>query len=93
MTKDQLLRETAGRANVTLAQAEKVVKASLSSIADALERGETVKVKPFGTFYLKESSRRKGRNPKTGEEVVIPPKLRVRFKPGRLLKRLEREAE
>ncbi len=58
----------------------------LSEIADALERGETVKISSFGSFSVRSKGQRVGRNPKTGQEVPILPRRVLVFRPSQLLK-------
>ena len=62
--------------------------------SDALHRGEKIELRGFGSFRLRRREPRKGRNPKTGDKVDVPPKKVPYFKPGKELKELiNREAE
>jgi DNA-binding protein HU-beta len=54
----------------------------------ALVRGERIELRGFGVFLVKERKRGVGRNPRTGQEVPIPPGKTVRFKPGKALREL-----
>ncbi len=56
------------------------------AIIKCLERGETVKLTGFGNFELRDKASRPGRNPKTGEEVIIAPRRVATFKAGQKLK-------
>jgi integration host factor subunit beta len=58
------------------------------SIIDALHRGEKIELRGFGSFRLRRREPRKGRNPKTGDKVDVPPKKVPYFKPGKELKEL-----
>jgi integration host factor subunit alpha len=58
----------------------------LSKISDALADGNSVKISSFGTFTIRNKRERIGRNPKTGEEVLISPRKVVIFKPSQILK-------
>jgi integration host factor subunit beta len=58
------------------------------SIIDALKRGEKIELRGFGSFRLRKREPRKGRNPKTGDKVDVPPKRVPYFKPGKELKDL-----
>ena len=58
------------------------------SIIDALNRGEKIELRGFGSFRLRQREPRKGRNPKTGDKVDVPPKKVPYFKPGKELKDL-----
>jgi len=62
-----------------------LVENVLKLMADALVDGEQVKISSFGTFSVRNKAERVGRNPKTGEEVRIPPGKAIRFKPGKNL--------
>lgn len=63
-----------------------LVESFLSEISKCLERGETVKLSSFGSFIVRQKNERIGRNPKTGEEVPIPPRKVLVFKPSNVLK-------
>ena len=65
-----------------------MVERTLELIAEALERGETVKLSGFGVFQVKPRKRGIGRNPRTGKEVRIPPGRTIRFKPGKELQNI-----
>ena len=58
------------------------------SIITALHRGEKIELRGFGSFRLRRREPRKGRNPKTGDKVDVPPKKVPYFKPGKELKEL-----
>jgi nucleoid DNA-binding protein len=76
-----------------LAQAESVVLAVLDEIASALERGMRVELRGVGVLTVKEKRGRQGRNPRTGEALVIDPHRGVRFRASELLlARLNRPA-
>ncbi len=63
-----------------------LVESFLNEISKCLERGETVKLSSFGSFVVRQKNERIGRNPKTGEEVPIPPRKVLVFKPSNVLK-------
>ena len=54
-------------------EAKEFVDAYFEAIKEALEGGENVKLSGFGNFQLRDKNPRPGRNPKTGEEIPIPP--------------------
>ncbi|MBF0437021.1 MAG: HU family DNA-binding protein [Magnetococcales bacterium] len=66
--------------------AEKVIKAMTASIEDVIKAGDSVVLVGFGTFSVAERPARKGRNPRTGQEIQIPATKAVKFKPGKTLK-------
>ena len=57
-----------------------------AEIANALSRGEKVVIRGFGTFEVKTRGERKGRNPKSGEEIVIPASKHPSFTAGKAFK-------
>ena len=63
-----------------------IVDNVFGEIRDKIMAGENVKLSGFGNFEVKVRGRRVGRNPKTGEEKVIPPRTVVRFRPSQLFK-------
>jgi integration host factor subunit alpha len=63
-----------------------LLESVLSEIADALAKGETVKLSSFGSFSVREKGQRIGRNPKTGEEVPILPRRVLVFRASQVLK-------
>ena len=67
-------------------ESAQMVEDILEEICAALSRGETVKLSSFGTFSVRQKSRRMGRNPKTGHEVPIAPRRVLVFRPSHVLK-------
>ena len=67
-------------------ESAELVESVLQHIADALSRGEMVKISSFGSFSVRQKGRRVGRNPKTGEEVPILPRRVLVFRPSHVLK-------
>jgi integration host factor subunit beta len=65
---------------------EAAVKQVLYTIADTLIKNRRVEIRGFGAFTIRKSSARISRNPKTGEQITIPAKKRLHFKPGKALK-------
>ena len=63
-----------------------LLESVLEYMADALIKGETVKVSSFGSFSVREKGQRIGRNPKTGEGVPILPRKVLVFRPSQVLK-------
>jgi integration host factor subunit alpha len=63
-----------------------LVETVLNEIADALVRGEMVKISSFGSFWVRQKGQRIGRNPKTGDEVPILPRRVLVFRPSHVLK-------
>ena len=63
-----------------------LVDRTLELIAEALERGETVKLSGFGVFQVRDKRARMGRNPKTGEPAAIVPRRVISFRASQLVK-------
>lgn len=91
MTKADLINVVAKRLDITQVQSGIIVEAALRSIVQALQRGDEVEIRGFGSFRFRNRAPRKGRNPKTGEKVDVPPKRIPYFKMGKELKALLNE--
>jgi DNA-binding protein HU-beta len=91
MNRAELVEQMAARADVTKADAERVLGAMLEAVATSLQNGDPVVIVNFGTFTVKGRKERKGRNPQTGEEIKIPPSKVVGFKAGKALKEAVKE--
>jgi integration host factor subunit beta len=88
MTKAELVEEVSRVSDLTKKHSEVIVDTVFRSIIDALQRGEKIELRGFGSFRLRRREPRKGRNPKTGDRVDVPPKRVPYFKPGKELKEL-----
>ena len=86
MNKTDLIHAVASEADVSKAEAARVVDAVIDSITRALKKGDTVTLVGFGTFQLQERAARSGRNPKTGETIKIGASKNPAFKAGKALK-------
>ena len=87
MTKAELvkrLKEEAGLAS--LSQAESAYNTLFSLLGTALKNGDTVAISGFGSFKPVKRAARKGRNPRTGQEIQIAESTAVKFTPGKALK-------
>jgi integration host factor subunit beta len=93
MTKAELVEEVSRVSDLTKKHSEVIVETVFKSIIDALHRGEKVELRGFGSFRLRQRDPRKGRNPKTGDKVDVPPKKVPYFKPGKELKDLINRAD
>jgi DNA-binding protein HU-beta len=78
--------------NISRTKAEQAVETVFESLKNALGRGQRIELRRFGVFSVKPRKTGIGRNPRTGEEVNIPPGKAVRFKPGKELQGLEAPA-
>jgi len=88
MTKADLINIVAKRLDITQVQSGIIVEAALRSVVNALRNGQEVEIRGFGSFRFRNRAPRKGRNPKTGEKVDVPPKKIPYFKMGKELKAL-----
>jgi DNA-binding protein HU-beta len=86
MNKADLTESIAAELDATKADAGRALDAVLESITGALKRGDEVSLVGFGTFKVKHRAARKGRNPKTGEEIDIKAANVPSFKAGKGLK-------
>ena len=86
MNKVQLVEAVAAAGKLTKKEAEVAVNAVTASIVAALKNGEKVQLVGFGTFEVKTRGQRKGRNPKTGAEIVIPASKAPAFSAGKAFK-------
>ena len=94
MTKAELVDEVARVVQLTKKQADTIINSVFDSIVDSLRAGQKIELRGFGSFRLRKREPRKGRNPKTGDKVDVPPKKVPYFKPGKELKELiNRETE
>src|SRR5262249_41867831 len=73
MTKAELVEEVSRVSDLTKKHSEVIVDTVFKSIIDALHRGEKIELRGFGSFRLRKREPRKGRNPKTGDKVDVPP--------------------
>ena len=71
---------------MTKIQAREAVETILGIIKSSLENGEDVLLSGFGKFNVNAKSARKGRNPKTGESVILPARKVATFKPSGILR-------
>ena len=86
MTKGELVAKIAAEAGVKKSEAERCVNAFVKALSEALEKGERVAIPGLGVFNVRERKERKGRNPRTGEPMVIPARKAVVFTPAKALK-------
>jgi nucleoid DNA-binding protein len=86
MNKTELVATIAADAELTKAQAQKALDATLDAITKALATGDAVTLIGFGTFKLSERAERVGRNPQTGKEIKIAAAKLPRFVAGKILK-------
>ena len=86
MTKAELVEEVARSTELSKKHAEIIVNTVFDSIVDSLKAGEKIELRGFGSFRIRHREGRRGRNPKTGAGVIVPPKSVPHFKPGKELR-------
>ncbi|MFZ7130978.1 MAG: HU family DNA-binding protein [Eubacteriales bacterium] len=86
MNKAELITVLTEKTGLAKKDNEKVLNALVESITEQLQNGDKISLVGFGTFEVKERAERKGRNPKTMEELVIPASKAPTFKAGKALK-------
>jgi DNA-binding protein HU-beta len=86
MTKAELIDKIAATAGITKADAGKSLDATIDSVKTALKKGQKVTLVGFGTFSVSKRKARKGRNPRTGQEIKIPATKVPKFTAGKSLK-------
>ena len=88
MNKKEYIKLVADKLGKTQKDVEEVLIVMLETIEETLLKGESVKLAGFGTFEVSERAARKGRNPQTSEEILIPASKSAKFKPAKPLKDL-----
>ncbi|HDJ23951.1 MAG: integration host factor subunit beta [Candidatus Aminicenantes bacterium 4484_214] len=88
MIKADLVNKIAKEMNISKQEAELGVNIFFETIKEALLRGEEIELRGFGSFRFRTRNSRLGRNPRTGEQVKIPAKKIIYFKPSKLLKKM-----
>lgn len=79
MTKLEIARELAERKDMPLADAIKAVDGVINIMKDAFKNGRNVYLRGLGSFVIKERKEKTGRNPRTGEVIIIPAHKEVKF--------------
>ena len=90
MIKLDIVNAIVAKTNITRTKAEQAVETVFEAMKNALGRGERIELRRFGVFNVKPRKTGIGRNPRTGQQVSIPPGKAVRFKPGKELQSLAR---
>lgn len=88
MNKTELITSIAQESDLTKKDAETLLNAFLKTVSDAMARGEKIQLVGFGSFEVRTRAERKGRNPQTMQEIIIPEKRVPVFRPGKELKEL-----
>jgi integration host factor subunit beta len=86
LTKADLIEEVLKVTELPRKESETIVETIFDSIIEAIQKGEKIEIRGFGSFRTRQRKGRVGRNPKTGEKVEVPAKRIPFFKPSKELK-------
>jgi len=87
MTRSELIERLAQtQNNLTPEDVDLAVRELLEHMSAALAAGDRVEIRGFGSFALHHRPARNGRNPRTGEDVIVEERYTPRFRPGKLLR-------
>jgi len=86
MNKSQFITHISGQHSCTKIEAEKVIDMFVSSVTDAIGKGEEISLVGFGNFSVSKIAAREGRNPRTGAALKIAAYNQPKFKAGQKLK-------
>ena len=85
MNKNELISSIANSTGLTKTDSAKALDALVSSITNALKKGDEVRLVGFGTFAVSKRAATTGRNPRTGAAIKIPARKQAKFKAGKAL--------
>jgi integration host factor subunit beta len=88
MNRAELIKKVSERENIPVKAATTIVDTLFDSMTESLEKGERIEIRGFGSFAIRHYNGYKGRNPKTGQIVDVPPKKLPFFKVGKQLKKM-----
>jgi len=93
MTKADVVARIASQTGLTKTDVREVVERFLDSVRYSLKKDDPLEIRGFGTFHVVSRAPRKARNPRTGEEVLVPHRKQPVFKPSRELKKIVWDTE
>jgi len=88
VNKNDLIAKVADDTGMSKADVTRAVDSLLGNIVGAMKSGEEVRITGFGAFVVTTRAPSEGRNPRTGEKIMIPPTKQPKFRAGTELKRL-----
>jgi len=86
MTKRELVIRVANRLGLTQSEVGKIVETTFEALSQSLAAGKRWELRDFGVFEVKTRASRIGRNPRTGDQVPVPERRVVTFRPGKKMK-------
>ena len=93
MTKKDIVRTISEEVGLTQQQTKEIVQKTFDAIIESLVRERRIELRNFGVFEVKARAARKARNPRTGDEVIVPEKHVVTFKPGKYMEAKVRDLD
>jgi integration host factor subunit alpha len=87
LTKSEIIDSIQNQLGLTRNQSTQIIETLLETIKKSLEKEEDVMISRFGRFCVKEKSERKGRNPATGDDMMLTPRKVVTFKCSDVLRK------
>jgi len=88
MTKADLVDLIFGKVGLSKIESQNIIELIFDTVKQTVVEGESVKVSGFGTFNVKKKNARRGRNPKTGQELQITPRRVITFRASNHFKNL-----
>ena len=88
MTKADLVEQVTALGDLTRRDSEVIVETIFDSVIGALQSGDKIEIRGFGSFRIRQRNARTGRNPKTGAKVEVPAKRVPYFKPSKELRQM-----
>jgi integration host factor subunit alpha len=88
MTKADLVEEIFEKIGLSKKEAQEIIEILFDTMKQAFIEGESIKLSGFGTFNVRQKMSRRGRNPKTGEDLEITPRRVITFRTSNQLKAL-----
>jgi integration host factor subunit alpha len=86
MTKANLVEKLFEKIGLSKKESQEIIEILFDTMKQTFVEGESVKISGFGTFNIRQKTSRRGRNPKTGEELEITPRRVITFKASNHLK-------
>ena len=86
MNKSELIEQIADQADITKVVAARALDAFLAVVTESLKKQDSVTIVGFGTFSVSQRAARNGRDPRSGESIIIKAGKQAKFKPGKALR-------
>jgi len=85
MTKKEIVKAISQEVGLPKSKTREIVQKTFDAIIDALVNEGRIELRNFGIFEVKKRAARPGRNPRTGDEILVPERFVVNFKPGKVM--------